>query len=335
MRPRESGVGAHAGQVPGGHVPQVDAAVGVAGGQYPAVRAERHRVEARGVGVGKPGHETPSGHAGGLASGGSGGLASRGMAQGNGGDSHRGQDGQACQQDDAATPRGRLSGADVRAWPACRGVCGRRPLPGRGCPALGAGLTELDHRCPALRARQPQPGFGLIEEGVNLLLVVARPPAGGRELLVPDLTCCQRGFPEPEEGVTDGFEEGVNLLLGVARPHPGGRKSWTRRRSPAREAELSRAGRLRPALHALHPQPPILRALGQVRDSMLDPRPFRQRWRSAAGHPRPGSLNTARNSAGSAPADPVLPAAGRSGTGRFGRWVPDERTPLRGAPVAR
>jgi hypothetical protein len=63
---------------------------------------------------------------------------------------------------------------------------------------------------------------GLIEEGVNLLLVIARPQPGGRELFGSNVIYCQRWFPYSEERVTNGVEEGVNLLLVIARPQPGG-----------------------------------------------------------------------------------------------------------------
>ena len=53
-------------------------------------------------------------------------------------------------------------------------------------------LAVLRLACIQVAALSCQPQFGLIEECVNLLLVVARSQAGGRELLVPNLIWCQR-----------------------------------------------------------------------------------------------------------------------------------------------
>jgi len=80
---------------------------------------------------------------------------------------------------------------------------------GRG-PAPGADLS-----C--------QPGFGLIEEGINFFLVVARPQTGSRELLSPDLIRRQGRFAYSEKRIPDSAEEGVNLLYVVTRPQTGGR----------------------------------------------------------------------------------------------------------------
>jgi hypothetical protein len=96
--------------------------------------------------------------------------------------------------------------------------------------------TELTHffyaaRRPATTAEGPVWAsqtaggrFGLAEEGVDLLHVVARPQVGGRELLGANLLCCQRGVPYPEEIVTDSVEEGVDLLHVIARPQASGGK---------------------------------------------------------------------------------------------------------------
>jgi hypothetical protein len=70
-----------------------------------------------------------------------------------------------------------------------------------------------------------QPQFDLIEEDVNLLLVLTRPQAGGREALVPNLIPCQRWLPYSEERVANLCEEAINLLLVIARPQAGGRES--------------------------------------------------------------------------------------------------------------
>ena len=63
-----------------------------------------------------------------------------------------------------------------------------------------------------------QPHFGLIEEGINLFLVVARPQTGGGELYKPDLIGCQGRFRYSEKRLLDSVEEGVNLLLVVPGP---------------------------------------------------------------------------------------------------------------------
>jgi len=64
----------------------------------------------------------------------------------------------------------------------------------------------------------------VFEEGVDLLLVVARPQTSDRELPGPDLLCCQRGAPDPQESVADSVEEGIDLLHVIARPQPSGGK---------------------------------------------------------------------------------------------------------------
>ena len=89
----------------------------------------------------------------------------------------------------------------------------------------GSSRSVLPCRSSFVDARLPQPCFDLIEEGVNLLLVVARPQAGGRELLVPDFVRGQRGFSYPEHCVADSFEEAVNLLDVIARPQAGNGES--------------------------------------------------------------------------------------------------------------
>lgn len=75
----------------------------------------------------------------------------------------------------------------------------------------------------------PLPGtelpFGLVEKGVNLLLVVAGPQTGSHEYLVPYLSSCHRGFPYSAEGVADGPDEVINLLWLIARPQTGDRKT--------------------------------------------------------------------------------------------------------------
>jgi hypothetical protein len=103
-------------------------------------------------------------------------------------------------------------------------------------PAMTATSTCLGPvaRCPGLRpdgrAVAPsadvgsQPGFGLIEEGINLFLVVARPQTGGGELFRTDLIGRQGRFPYPEKRIPDSTEEGVNVLLVVTGPQPRGRK---------------------------------------------------------------------------------------------------------------
>jgi hypothetical protein len=80
-----------------------------------------------------------------------------------------------------------------------------------GCVGLSTSL-----RC--------QPQFGLTEEGVNLLHVIAGPQPGGRELLVSNLLGSQGRFPCSEKRIPDSVEEGVNLLLVIAGPQPGGRE---------------------------------------------------------------------------------------------------------------
>ncbi len=115
-------------------------------------------------------------------------------------------------------------------WRVCSGyrVCCHGPLPGGGGP--GTSLSG-------------QPQFGLIEEGVNLLLVIAGPQPGGRELLIPNLIRRQGRFPHSEKRIPDSVEEGVNLLLVIAGPQPGGREF--RRLDPPSEygAVDFRAGR--------------------------------------------------------------------------------------------
>jgi len=64
----------------------------------------------------------------------------------------------------------------------------------------------------------------LIEEGVNLLLVVAGPQPGGRELFVPDLIGRQGWFPYSEKRIPDSVSEGVNLLDVIPGPQTGGRE---------------------------------------------------------------------------------------------------------------
>ncbi|HEX5938832.1 MAG TPA: hypothetical protein VFZ12_00560 [Dehalococcoidia bacterium] len=65
-----------------------------------------------------------------------------------------------------------------------------------------------------------QPQFGLINEGVNLLDVVARPV--GRELLAGGRRPPQRGSPDPEERVANGAAEDIDLPLVVALPQTAG-----------------------------------------------------------------------------------------------------------------
>jgi len=89
---------------------------------------------------------------------------------------------------------------------------------GTGCAAGG--------RCLAPGAELScQPGFGLIEEGIDLFLVIARPQMGGGKLHRPDLVRCQRRFPYSEKRLADGVEEGINLFLVVPRPQTGNGKS--------------------------------------------------------------------------------------------------------------
>jgi hypothetical protein len=100
--------------------------------------------------------------------------------------------------------------------------------------ALPAAPLAAGARCPGLRlggkGRGPgadlscQPGFGLIEKGINFFLVVARPQTGGGELFLPDLIGCQRRFPYSEKRIPDSADEGVNLSYVVTGPQPGGRK---------------------------------------------------------------------------------------------------------------
>src|SRR5262249_31887455 len=144
----------------------------------------------------------------------------------------------------------------------CRRI--RRGLrPGHRGAAPGADLSCPGALRPAFGTFHPQPRFDVFEEGIDLLLVVARPQTGGRELLGPDLLCCQRRLPDPEEGVTDSVEEAIDLRHVITRPQPSGGNLAGPDRAPAGEAEGPRppsdgrpAAGPPPPAHTPTPPPP-------------------------------------------------------------------------------
>ena len=103
-------------------------------------------------------------------------------------------------------------------------------------------LAVLRLACIKVAALSCHPQFGLIEEGVNLLLVVSRSQAGGRELLAPNLIWSQRWLPYSEERVANSCEEGVNLLLVIAGPQAGGGEFTTSTHSASTVPPTSESG---------------------------------------------------------------------------------------------
>ena len=85
-----------------------------------------------------------------------------------------------------------------------------------------AQLTVLYFKCRELHS---PPSFTSLRVGLCLGRHSRPPPKDVREPLAADLVCGQRGVPDPEEGVADGFEERINLLHVVAGPQAGARKS--------------------------------------------------------------------------------------------------------------
>jgi hypothetical protein len=73
---------------------------------------------------------------------------------------------------------------------------------------------------PVGRPHRLQPLFGSIDEGVNLLHVVATTP-GHPEPLVAGLIQGERGLQDPEERVANLLSERVDLRRLVARPLAG------------------------------------------------------------------------------------------------------------------
>ena len=86
---------------------------------------------------------------------------------------------------------------------------------------MSGAAKHTSHLSPPGTSLSCQPQFGLIEEGVNLLLVVAGPQTGGRELFVSNLIGRQGRFPYSEKRIPDSDGEGVNLLHVVAGPQTG------------------------------------------------------------------------------------------------------------------
>jgi hypothetical protein len=87
-----------------------------------------------------------------------------------------------------------------------RGGGGRRSRgAGGGTRALAlAALGELGRQVVALLGQPPQLGDDLVEEVVDLLLVVAAPELGRREVLVEDILRSERHVVTSVEPVRDG-----------------------------------------------------------------------------------------------------------------------------------